>query len=328
MLSVIIPNYNHARYLNQRIESVLNQTFQDLEVIILDDLSKDNSKEIIEKYKGHPKVSNIVYNEINSGSTFKQWEKGISLAKGEYIWIAESDDYADINFAESLMSIALENTEIGLIYCGSNLVNEENIIVGELTRDVISNNKNYYLNKGESEVENFFLFHPIVPNASAVIFKKENYYKVSNNYTKLKISGDWLFWIEVCIDNYIAYLPNNLNYFRQSATSVSRSSHIIKNSLNVFYLERLKIIDHIYEMKNSNFKSITFRNALGKYCYHLSLDLITGKLKIDKEEKKIIYNFLKKIGNFSKVHFWFFYSMALYYKIKINILKNVNNAFR
>ncbi len=91
-VSVILPNYNHSKYLKQRIDSILNQTFQDFELILLDDNSPDDSVDIIESYRDHKRVSHIHLNKENSGSTFKQWERGFSLAKGEYIWIAESDD--------------------------------------------------------------------------------------------------------------------------------------------------------------------------------------------------------------------------------------------
>ena len=93
-VSVIIPNYNHAPYLVQRIETVLKQSYPDFEVIILDDCSTDGSHDIIERYRGHSKVSRIVYNKVNSGSPFRQWEKGIGICKGEYVWIAESDDWS------------------------------------------------------------------------------------------------------------------------------------------------------------------------------------------------------------------------------------------
>ena len=83
LVSVIVPNYNHARYLKQRLDTVFNQTYQNFEVIILDDKSTDNSLEIINQYKDNPHLSQIVVNEQNSGSPFKQWDKGIKLAKGE-----------------------------------------------------------------------------------------------------------------------------------------------------------------------------------------------------------------------------------------------------
>lgn len=76
LVSVLIPNYNHSIFLEERIQSVLNQKYQNFEVIILDDCSTDNSKNVIDKYKHNPKISHIIYNEINSGSTFKQWNKG------------------------------------------------------------------------------------------------------------------------------------------------------------------------------------------------------------------------------------------------------------
>lgn len=83
------------------MKSIFNQTFQDFEVILLDDASTDNSREILHKYQEHPKVSHLIINETNSGSPFKQWEKGLAFARGEFIWIAESDDYCNIFFLKN-----------------------------------------------------------------------------------------------------------------------------------------------------------------------------------------------------------------------------------
>src|SRR5688572_15349118 len=95
LVSVIVPNYNHADFLQQRLESILNQTYQHFEVIILDDFSTDDSKDIIEKYRHNSKVTLISYSTKNMGSTFAQWNKGVEMASGEIIWMAESDDVAD-----------------------------------------------------------------------------------------------------------------------------------------------------------------------------------------------------------------------------------------
>ncbi len=121
-VSVIIPNYNHADFLKQRINSVINQTNQEFEIIILDDCSTDSSRKIIEQYRQHPNVSHIVYNEKNSGSIFKQWQKGIDLAKGDFIWIAESDDYADCRFLERMIYILNDNRDLGFVYCNSKII--------------------------------------------------------------------------------------------------------------------------------------------------------------------------------------------------------------
>ena len=124
LVSVIVPNYNHAPYLRQRLDSIFNQTFQDFEVIILDDCSTDNSKEIIEEYRNRPQVSHVVYNETNSGSPFKQWAKGFDLAQGEYIWIAESDDWAELNFLEETVQ-RIKKNDVNLVFTNSFIVTPE-----------------------------------------------------------------------------------------------------------------------------------------------------------------------------------------------------------
>ena len=79
-VSVIIPNYNHAVYLDYRIESILSQTYKNVEVLILDDCSTDNSLDIVEKYRSDKRIVAVIQNEANSGSPFAQWKKGLAMA--------------------------------------------------------------------------------------------------------------------------------------------------------------------------------------------------------------------------------------------------------
>lgn len=132
VVSVVVPSYNHAQFLEQRLESILNQTFQDFELIILDDVSPDHSREIIENYRNHPKVSQIIFNEKNSGSTFFQWNKAIlEIAKGDYIWIAESDDVAEPNFLECLLDGIQSKSDINIAFSQSTRMNKDGEITGD-----------------------------------------------------------------------------------------------------------------------------------------------------------------------------------------------------
>ena len=99
------------RFLRRRIESVLCQTYQDFELILLDDCSSDESRSLLSEYAGDPRVR-IEFNEVNSGSPFKQWNKGVRLARGEYVWIAESDDYADERPPEKLVAQLFRSQEL------------------------------------------------------------------------------------------------------------------------------------------------------------------------------------------------------------------------
>ena len=162
--SVIIPNYNHGPYLNLRIESILRQTYQDFEIIVMDDCSSDNSRAIIESYRGHPKISKIIINKKNSGSPFGQWKKGIELAKGEWIWIAESDDISEPAFLEEAVRAIEQFPSLDIFYCDSYVVDEN----GEKDAEKFSDRKNRvfstlkwntsYYNRGIDEVNECLKF--------------------------------------------------------------------------------------------------------------------------------------------------------------------------
>lgn len=218
LVSVIIPNYNHAPFLKERIDSVLNQTYDNFEVIILDDKSTDNSKEVIEVYRSHPRISQIVYNEENSGSTFKQWQKGFSLAKGEYIWIAESDDIAHPDFLKNLINAIAGDKGVVLAATGITLINEDGKTLGY---ESISKSK--YIRKYSSKQfirENMLIGNHLL-NASSAIFRKDIISKIPKDYTKLKASGDYLFWVEIANQGKTVEIPDKLDYFRRSSTTVT-----------------------------------------------------------------------------------------------------------
>jgi len=121
---VIVPNYNHARFLGRRLDSILGQTYRDFEIILLDDASTDGSAELCEQFARLHSCT-FIHNDKNSGSAFKQWNNGIGLASGRYVWIAESDDFADERFLEVMTGTLDRNPACGLAYCQSLRVDEE-----------------------------------------------------------------------------------------------------------------------------------------------------------------------------------------------------------
>jgi len=221
-VSVIIPNYNHSNFLVQRIESVLNQTYQDFELILLDDHSTDASIGILMAYENHPKVSHLVCNDSNSGSPFKQWEKGISLASGEYIWIAESDDYASIHFLEKLIPKLEEG--FGVAYCRSavatvdNQINESYFWPDGL--DYFRWKKDFQ-NTGMDELKCSFLYRNVIPNASSCVFKKSLVPNFGPINAK-KYAGDWLFWAYLLRKASIYFCAESLNFFRSHDDSTRK----------------------------------------------------------------------------------------------------------
>lgn len=281
-VSVIVPNYNHSKFLNQRLESILNQTYQDFELIILDDCSTDNSQEIILNYAGLPKVAHIVINDENSGGTFKQWFKGISLARGEYIWIAESDDYASFLFLENMLERFQENNRIEVVFCLSTLVNESGIPIGKLP---------HFNSKIMNRLE--FLYGTFIPNASSVLFKRVNAEQLDHSFTNYRICGDWHFWYQASRRGEIEFINMDLNFFRQINTSVSRSS-VKKDNYKVFLLEKLKMGDYIIEKEQNNIpvaeRKIYFKQSI----LLLTLESLKKKIKLERSDVFFIWNLLRK----------------------------------
>ena len=236
-VSVIIPNYNHALYLAQRIESVLNQTYQDFEVIILDDCSTDNSQPIIRQYAAQDKRIRTVFNTTNSGSPFAQWNKGVRLAQGGYVWIAESDDYAETQFLEKLVPILMAHPNIGLIYSQSYNVDENSKILSsrlDWTADLDRKRwGKFFINSGINELSHYFLFKNTIPNASAVLMRKSTFLEVGGAHETMRLNGDKMTWTKMLLAADIGYWPEHLNFFRTHTQNVrSRTSY--KNKLENF----------------------------------------------------------------------------------------------
>lgn len=215
-VSVILPNYNHAPYLKERIDSILNQTFQDFELIILDDLSTDNSRDIIEKYNSNPKISGIIYNEKNSGSTFKQWHKGVGLARGKYIWFAESDDWCEPSMLQTLVEGIESDKDCVVSYCQAYCIEGTNKMRFVSYHDYLSEIKN-----GDAFIKDFMIQRSAIFNASMAIWKKTVYEKISNQFQQFKLCGDWLFWMELANQGKVHISGKVLNYFRKHGSDVS-----------------------------------------------------------------------------------------------------------
>lgn len=277
LVSVIIPNYNHALYLDERIQSVLNQTYQNFEIIILDDASPDNdaSKSVIEKYKGNPHISHIIYNAHNSGSTFKQWNKGFHLAKGQYIWIAESDDYCKSDFLARIMD-SINSENVAIAYSSSVLVDSTG---KELRVSDIAVKIPVGLFNGIEFVKQYMCKNNSIWNASAVVFKKEYALQLNPIYTTFKSAGDHLFWILLAEKGDVIHIPDELNYFRQHDVKVTPQ----KYREGITHLEELEIVKYL---KNRGY--LTLHNERNIVNHYLS-EILYYEYNNELVRKKILH---------------------------------------
>ncbi len=245
-VSVIVPNYNHGRYLRRRLESILGQSFRDFELIILDDCSTDDSRDVIADYLADPRVVTL-FNAHNSGSTFKQWDKGLRIARGEYVWFAESDDYAEPTLVETLVDRMERHPNVGLAMTQSWVVDESGIV---LHNYLIDQRKLYedashwetdYLNKGATERSAYFYRSNPIPNASAVLFRRRTLKQIGPLPTHMKLCGDWMIYARVLRHSDIAFVARPLNYFRAHSSSVREKANKTEIAWSETFLVRREL---------------------------------------------------------------------------------------
>ncbi len=220
LVSVVVPNYRHEEYLEKRLSTIINQTHSNIEIILLDDGSPDRSEEVLAAFASAcEKVVALHVNKSNSGLPIKQWIKGVSLAKGDFIWIAESDDEAAPELISTLLSLLNDNPSVGMAYCNSDVIDESSRIIARYdysSRHYCDDGlwKQDFCMKGRDFVADYMTYRNVIPNVSAVLFNasilKKNLYECGFKYC-----GDWALYNRILLSHDIAFSCSPLNKFRK-----------------------------------------------------------------------------------------------------------------
>ncbi|HVG48626.1 MAG TPA: glycosyltransferase family 2 protein, partial [Rubellimicrobium sp.] len=232
LVTVIVPNYNHAPYLRQRLDSIYGQTYANVEVLLMDDCSSDDSRAILSEYRDrYPDRSRLLFNEANSGGVFFQWEKGLREARGELVWIAESDDWADLNLLETLVPF-FKNPAVMLSYARTEFMSGDGLTpvwsMDHYLSDVGGDRwRRAWIETAPDIVREAFAQKNIIPNVSSAVFRKVDRLDVLgiDRWRGMKTSGDWMFYLNLLRGGLLAYSPGARNYFRQHQRNTSVGSY-------------------------------------------------------------------------------------------------------
>jgi glycosyltransferase involved in cell wall biosynthesis len=247
-ISVVFTSYNHREYLCQALDAIINQTFKDFELIIVDDCSTDGSQDLLKIYAQKDKRIKLFLNEKNSGSYVLSTNYGASLAKGKYILFAQCDDYSELTQLETLYNIAVSHPKISLIFSASNMVDENNNVLGS-DFDVRSRSfRNKCCNDTIITKELFqkFIFEScVVPNLSAALFSRELFESIGGLDAEYLVVADWDIYFKISCVSDIYYIRKELNNFRQHSTTIRNSIKLesqMKEMKTLFYnLSKLSI---------------------------------------------------------------------------------------
>lgn len=198
LVSVLVPSYNHGRYIAERIESIMAQSFVDFELIVIDDCSKDDSDEVINRLQQKFGFT-YIRNSRNSGTPFAAWERIGTIARGRYIWICESDDVAEPDFLATAVGRMCANPKAVAFYSNSYVINERSEIIGHTAtyfREVWKEARwdQDFTASGKDEITHFQIRGQVVPNMSSALFSVDAFRGAVRPFLKrLRLTGDWLF---------------------------------------------------------------------------------------------------------------------------------------
>ncbi len=228
-VTVIFPNFNHERFLRERIGSVLAQSHRPDEIIFLDDCSSDGSVALAESILGDSDIPyRIVCNEENSGGVFRQWMKGLELARNDLIWIAETDDSAHPDFLARLAPY-LARREVAGAFGHIRCVDDSGAILQDLD-GYFDNLLNFSWDRAcvvpaYQAFRRDFVVRNVVPNASGFVFRKPQLSeRERERLLQYRFAGDWYFYALLLRGGCLAYEPEAKSYFRLSRSGTSRSA--------------------------------------------------------------------------------------------------------
>lgn len=309
MVSVIVPNYNHAPYLRQRLDTIYNQTYQKFEVILLDDCSTDNSRDILKEYaEKYAEKTVCIFNDKNVGRANLQWNKGIEHARGKYIWIAESDDWCDLDFLEKLVP-RLDYQSVMIAFARSVFMTDgkKTWSTEEYLYDLPISWELPFTMSGFEAVKRGFAIKNLIPNASSAIFRNIGKIpdEVMNIWENIKLSGDWIFYLYLIKGGALSYTNETTNYYRihkkSTSLEVQKTAEYYKESEIVScYVARNFCVDaKIFEKTLKTLQRHYIENGFGvnegDVCQWYHLDKVNEAVR-QRMPNILICNFAMKMG--------------------------------
>lgn len=296
-ISIIMPAYNAEKYIKEAVDSILNQTFKDFELIIVNDGSTDSTKTIIESYID-PRIK-IITHKTNQG-IYSSRSDGLKAAQGEFIAVLDSDDIAMKNRLEEQSNFMIKNPDIA--------------VVGSWMEVIDVDSGDTYTLKPECDPVIIKWMH-ILKNQilnSASFFRKDIVDKIGYYKKEYEYAEDYDLWSRISRRYKMANIPKVLVKYRIRKKSVTRASEsgkaqrqhileIIFNNIN-YYInlgqEDFKIfVNAVKEAKISGFKNLIKVRKIYKDLFNSYIK----KEKLGKEEiKKILPDYKKKKNSMFK----------------------------
>jgi glycosyltransferase involved in cell wall biosynthesis len=233
-VSFVVTNHNYARFLPQAIDSLLEQSFKDLELIVVDDCSTDDSASVLDRYASNPRVR-IVRHTTNTGS-IRAYNEGLAMARGEFIGVFDADDYAlDPHAVARQVSVFDADPCVGLVYSAFDQVDEDSQSF-RACRPFAQD----YVRDGLAEFADLIFLNYIAHSGTLVrrtCHEALGYYDLGLPY-----AGDWELWLRVAARYAVGYLSAPLYAYRVHVNNMTAKGKSPAQATG----ERLMAVEHAF----------------------------------------------------------------------------------
>jgi glycosyltransferase involved in cell wall biosynthesis len=216
LVSVVMPSYNYREFIGDAIRSVVSQTLEDWELVIIDDHSTDESENVIRDLMKMDSRIRLSVHARNEGIP-KTVNQGIQMASGKYVALTASDDMLRRDALQRLTDTLENQADYGVVIAEGTVIDERGVLTGKRTSDIWGPPT---LNAG-----NFFaqlIDHSFV---TCNLFRKELVEKYGIWFDEdLKLANDWMFWLDLSEISKFIYISQPLYYYRIHSRNISRSS--------------------------------------------------------------------------------------------------------
>ena len=238
-VSVVTPSYNHARFLPDRVNSILNQTFAGFEWIIIDDCSTDDSHEVLERLAAPDPRVKLFFNERNLGLAATT-RLAIERSSGKYIYRAESDDACDPRFLEALVHVLDANPTVGFVYCRALTMDEDGRLWGGHLQA-----KQDFFSRGEEAFEKLVIRNAVC--GGNVLYRRSSLDAVGGfGMAPFTVACDIHLNLRLCLAYEVAYVAQPLGYHRVHDSNFSSAPS--KNiDLETLFRESYGLLNDIFD---------------------------------------------------------------------------------
>lgn len=267
LVTVAIPSYNHAKYIGETIQSALDQTFQDFEILIIDDASTDNTLEIIKSF--NDKRIRLILSEKNSG-VCGTTNMCIVQAQGKYIALIASDDVMEKTKLEKQVNFLEKNPSYGAVFSGMEVIDEDGKIDEKKTKKYTKVFEKE--NRSRSEWLNYFFHHGNCMAAPSLMAKTEALKEAGGLNELITQAHDFNLWIRLCLLGHeIFIIPEKLLKYRERNNNGNLSSNTADMRIRLLfdnekvlrnYLEISSLYDFIKIFPNHQISSLKMFSPL------------------------------------------------------------------